>query len=366
MNSGISGASSPTANEPPFFPHPAIINARAAIFELESFLTTQSFLAQQSQQNLHTSCSEAAELEAQNTELKAQNTKLGSEVSALTAQVKELLAKVAAQDSELSPLRLTTTNQASKIKELTDGNPQAESFPTYQDPSDAAADSQLQALVSHQVDEISNLRDTVLERGTEIRGLEGAIGELRNGERKSSHRVGVRDGRILELEEESRQGGRLVKALQRTLVMNVLRSRDVEITKLRERHRRQALEIVDLRRRLTHTNERILRLEATIQAGVTVEGELERQLDATQSQLERTQEQLARTQARIISRMEELIRGFDELCAVERKQVVMNIPELRVQVARMKNDLEEERRRGGSRRTGSKGDAGVIWVKTGS
>ena len=216
-------------------------------------------------------------------------------------------------------------------------------MPNYQHPSDAATDSQLQALVSQQVDEMSNLRDTVLERGAEIRGLKGEIRELRKGERKLSHCVCDRDARILELEEESRQAERLVNALQRTLVMNVLKSRDVEITKLRERHRRHALEIVDLRRRLTHTDELIPRLEATIQAGLTAEGILERQLDATRSRLERMQKQLARTQARIISRMEEFIRGFDDLCKLERKQVVMNIPELRVQVVRMKNDLEEER-----------------------
>ena len=161
--------------------------------------------------------------------------------------------------------------------------------------------------------------------------LEAEIKELTNSTTKLTHRVHVRDERIKGLEDGIHRKDRLIQALQRRLIMNVLHSRDVEITKLRDRHRHHALEIVDLRRRLTHTNERILRLETNIQTGLTAEGKLQRQLE--------------RTQARIIDRMEEFIRGFDELCALERKKVVMNIPELRLQVARMQNDLEEERRR---------------------
>lgn len=266
----------PAMDQPPFFPHPAIINARAAINELEGFLSIQSFLAQQSQRNLNRSVEDYVELQVEN--------------SGLQARIKELEARVASQDSETTELKDGSTQQAFEAIDLSDDT------------------TPKNATIKSQAAEISKLT------------------------------------------EEGHQKDRLVRALQRTLIMNVIRSRDVEMTKLREKHRHHATEIIDLRRRDTSNqkriaclNWRITHLESTISTSLSLESSLRLQLSTLQAQA-------SRLRSAVTAQLEELIRSFTELCDSPIKHgrngeyIMLEVQNLREQVGRMRADLEEERR----------------------
>lgn len=268
----------PAMDQPPFFPHPATINARAAINELESFFSTQSFLAQQNQRNFNRSVEDYVELQVEN--------------SGLQARIKELEARVAAQNFETTKLKDESTQQASEVMDLSNDTT----------PKNAVIKSQA--------------------------------------------------AEITKLAEEGHQKDRLVQALQRTLVMNVLRSRDGEITRLRERQRHHATEIIDLRRRdtsnqnrIAYLNWRIIHLESTISisTSVTLEASLRLQLSTLRAQA-------SRLRSAVTAQLEELIRSFSELCDSPIKHgrngeyIMLEVRNLREQVERMRVDLEEERR----------------------